>query len=582
MTASDLHRAVRRNDAAGCSDLLARGAPIDARAADGRTALMQAAQDGDVDVAILELLLQHGASVDLLSTGLYTEEWSVMAFALAGGDPRKVRALLAAGASLHYRRGGYDALLDAVHHRAVERDPNLLELIDLLIDAGVELSTVSPYGESGLRVLSRIGRFDAVKRLLEAGAAAAQLAFTPLLRAVALEPASEVQRLLEMGASTEERDFWSRTPWLVAILSGDLAKEQLLREHGADPDARGRGEATPLSYAVGSGNPAMLQALIASGQDVDQQDDLGGTALSDAVVHDDLACVDLLLARGADVEHRNQVGETALKEVRSAPLARRLLEAGADPAQLGQDGRRALIGLSPETDPAALEEVSKEEFSRARTRRFGSRNPEPIDEPFWLAMIRAGVSAHEATATFSELPLDDEPVWCAERFGQSLTFLPDGRIVQIGGEHEDAYDPDFCIYNDVFVHGPDGQITIHAYPESVFPPTDFHTATLVGTHVYVVGSLGYLGKRAYGAAPVYRLDTKSLAFEKVDCTGSGPGWIHRHVAISISEHEIEIRGGIVLSADSDRDAEAPNERTFVLDTRSHTWRESSPGHQISR
>jgi hypothetical protein len=37
--------------------------------------------------------------------------------------------------------------------------------------------------------------------------------------------------------------------------------------------------------------------------------------------------------------------------------------------------------------------------------------------------------------------------------------------VQIGSEHEDDYDPDFCIYNDVFVHGGDDSRTtpsVHA------------------------------------------------------------------------------------------------------------------------
>ena len=65
------------------------------------------------------------------------------------------------------------------------------------------------------------------------------------------------------------------------------------------------------------------------------------------------------------------------------------------------------------------------------------------------------------------------PGWCADRFGQSLTLLPDGRAVQVGGEHEDHYDPDFCIYNDVFVHGPDGDLAIYGYPADVFPPSDF-------------------------------------------------------------------------------------------------------------
>ena len=38
--------------------------------------------------------------------------------------------------------------------------------------------------------------------------------------------------------------------------------------------------------------------------------------------------------------------------------------------------------------------------------------------------------------------------------GRSTVWLPDGRVVLIAGEHEDSYDPDFCIYNDVVVIQP--------------------------------------------------------------------------------------------------------------------------------
>lgn len=82
-----------------------------------------------------------------------------------------------------------------------------------------------------------------------------------------------------------------------------------------------------------------------------------------------------------------------------------------------------------------------------------------MDQPFWQAMIRSGIDAY-AGARLAGGTRDDCPVWCAQRFGQSLTLLPDGRAIQIGGEHEDYYDSDFCIYNDVFVHHPDGRIEI--------------------------------------------------------------------------------------------------------------------------
>src|SRR6185503_1846850 len=118
--------------------------------------------------------------------------------------------------------------------------------------------------------------------------------------------------------------------------------------------------------------------------------------------------------------------------------------------------------------------------------------------------------------------------WSAMRFGQSITRLPDGRIVQVAGEHEDAYDEDFCIYNDVFVHEPGGAITLYGYPEDVFPPTDFHTATLVGDAIYLIGSLGYAGARRYGHTPVFRLDTRTFRIERLAPAGDPPGWIYGH------------------------------------------------------
>ena len=74
------------------------------------------------------------------------------------------------------------------------------------------------------------------------------------------------------------------------------------------------------------------------------------------------------------------------------------------------------------------------------------------------------------------------PVWCFDRFGQSMTILPDGRRIFIAGEHEDWYDPDFFIYNDVVVISTNGDIEhIFGYPIEVFPPTDFHAAAYVPT-----------------------------------------------------------------------------------------------------
>ena len=127
--------------------------------------------------------------------------------------------------------------------------------------------------------------------------------------------------------------------------------------------------------------------------------------------------------------------------------------------------------------------------------------------------------------------MDAGPGWCFDRFGQSSTLLKDGSVVLIAGEHEDHYDPDFYIYNDVVVQHSDGKVDIFGYPKEIFPPTDFHSATLSGDQIILIGSLGYPKERAPKITPVVALDLNTYAISKIVTSGSAPGWIHKHKAI---------------------------------------------------
>src|SRR4051794_32167387 len=119
-------------------------------------------------------------------------------------------------------------------------------------------------------------------------------------------------------------------------------------------------------------------------------------------------------------------------------------------------------------------EISRELFDQQRRPRFGTANPERMRLAFWEWMIRGGggpAAEHEGflgriglitrngvlKSTYGpwrardlfNVPVDreDGPIWTFDRMGQTRTELPDGRLVCVGGEHEDYYDPDFCIYN---------------------------------------------------------------------------------------------------------------------------------------
>jgi hypothetical protein len=215
--------------------------------------------------------------------------------------------------------------------------------------------------------------------------------------------------------------------------------------------------------------------------------------------------------------------------------------------------------------------ISRDEFLAWRAPRLGQANPTKLDNPLWHWMVRTRWSAYQANEILKgPSPFDSGPMWCFDRFGQSETTLPDGRVVHIGGEHEDHYDPDFFIYNDVTVVAPDGSITVLGYPHEVFAPTDFHTATAVGDSIFIIGGVGYAQQRVVGDTPVFRLDLDSMAISRVTVTGDAPGWVREH-SCSVSEdaRSIILRGGEVWRGEGRTEWE--NVDSWSLDLARGQW-----------
>jgi hypothetical protein len=194
--------------------------------------------------------------------------------------------------------------------------------------------------------------------------------------------------------------------------------------------------------------------------------------------------------------------------------------------------------------------VTPQDFAEWRKPRFGDANPTRLDNPLWASLVHDRINAWQVAKRFDwERTPGAGPTWCFDRFGQSTTALADGRTIYIGGEHEDYYDPDFYIYNDVVIVAPSGDVAIYGYPRDVFPPTDFHSATLFGDAIVIVGSLGYSDARTAGTTPVYRLALATKAIEPIATTGDPPGWIHKHTA-TLAGTTLTIRGGLLEAGDS--------------------------------
>jgi hypothetical protein len=115
-------------------------------------------------------------------------------------------------------------------------------------------------------------------------------------------------------------------------------------------------------------------------------------------------------------------------------------------------------------------------------------------------------------------------------------------------------------------------LAIFGYPEDVFPPTDFHTATLVDGAIYVIGSLGYQGSRRHGHTPVHRLDVNTFRMERLDTSGEAPGWIYEHRAVRAGPSEIRVSDGKIVTRNSAEEAHTENADAFVLDVARLLWR----------
>lgn len=191
-----LREAAARGDAAQVSALLAQGASIDARDAQGRTALLLATHHNRVQAA---------------------------------------RVLIDAGADVNAQ----DAIHDSPYLYAGARGLN--EILRLTLAHGADLRSTNRYGGTALIPAAERGHVETVRMLIAAGVAVNhvnKLKWTALLEAIILGNGgaahTEIVRLLvKAGADVNLADGDGVTPLQHARQRGYMQIERILRDAGA-------------------------------------------------------------------------------------------------------------------------------------------------------------------------------------------------------------------------------------------------------------------------------------------------------------------------------------------------------------
>jgi ankyrin repeat protein len=221
------------------------------------------------------------------------------------------------------------------------------QVVERLLQAGVDLDARDSRGMSALHVAAALGRVEPVKRLVAHGAC-------PDLRA------TDGQTPLGVALASGRRDIADWLDWRgwslprrplraldvpAAAIAGDADAVRRLLDLGLPVDAVDRQGCSGLLRAAGGGHHAVVELLLERGADPGLAAQSGATPLSAAVSMRHVGIVERLVDAGVALEQRLP-GELTVLMVACAlglpELAARLLSAGADVNAIDGQGRTAL------------------------------------------------------------------------------------------------------------------------------------------------------------------------------------------------------------------------------------------------